>query len=100
MNDLINRQMAIDVIMEEPSEVRYPAFYAEKIKQLSSAQYEPLTDIEQRIFLAAIGREEKVCKEVDAEWTSESYWTSKPYEISLVSVCKEIERKVKKALWS
>ena len=41
MNDLISRQAAIDSIMEEPSEARYPAYYAEKIKQLPSAQPEP-----------------------------------------------------------
>lgn len=55
---------------------------------------EPLTDKEQRIFLAAMGREEKVCKEVDAEMTRE------PYEDSLVRVCHEITRKVKGALWT
>ena len=55
---------------------------------------EPLTDKEQRIFLAAMGREEKVCKEVDEEMTRE------PYEDSLVRVCREIERKVKGALWT
>ena len=41
MNDLISRQAAIDSIMEEPSEARYPVFYAEKIRQLSPAQPEP-----------------------------------------------------------
>ena len=66
----------------------------EAIQQLPSAQPEPLTDQEQRIFLAAMGREEKVCKEVDAEMTRE------PYEDSLVKVCREIERKVKGALWT
>lgn len=55
---------------------------------------EKLTDKEQRIFLAAMGREEKVCKEVDAETIRE------PYEESLVRVCREIERKVKTALWT
>lgn len=62
--------------------------------QLPSAQPEPLTDKEQRIFLAAMGREEKVCKEIDAEMTRE------PYEDSLVRVCREIERKVKGSLWT
>ena len=37
MNDSISRQAAIDAIMEEPSEVRYPVFYAEKIRQLTTA---------------------------------------------------------------
>ena len=55
---------------------------------------EPLTDKEQRIFLAAMGRERKVCKEVDDQYTHE------PYEVLLTKVCSEIERKVKAALWS
>ena len=38
MDELISRQAAIDSIMEEPSEARYPVFYAEKIEQLPSAQ--------------------------------------------------------------
>lgn len=38
VGDMISRQAAIGSIMGEPSEVRYPAFYAEKIKQLPSAQ--------------------------------------------------------------
>ena len=41
MNDSISRQAAIDSIMEEPSEARYPAYYAEKIRQLPSAHPEP-----------------------------------------------------------
>lgn len=39
-NDTISRQAAIDSIMEEPSEARYPAFYAEKIRQLPPEQPE------------------------------------------------------------
>ena len=38
--DCVSRQAAIDSIMEEPSEARHPAYYAEKIKQLPSAQPE------------------------------------------------------------
>ncbi len=56
---------------------------------------EPLTDKEQRIFLAAMGREEKVCKEVDEECRD----CREPYEDSLVRICHEITRKVKGALW-
>lgn len=41
MSDLIDRQAAIDSIMEEPSEARYPVFYAEKIRQLPSEQLSP-----------------------------------------------------------
>jgi len=61
----------------------------------ASAQPEPLTDKEQRIFIAAMGREEKVCKQVDEECRD----CGEPYEDSLVRVCHEIMRKVKKALW-
>lgn len=64
-----------------------------RIENLPSTQPEPLTDSEQRIFLAAMAREEKICKETDKEYRRE------PYEVSLVWVCKEIVRKVKGALW-
>ena len=64
------------------------------LEDLPSAQPEPLTDKEQRIFLAAMGREEKVCEEVDRNYVNE------PYEDSLMRVCKEIRRKVKGALWT
>ncbi len=50
-----------------------------------------LTDPEQRIFLSAISRELKVCKEVDKE--------HEDAEVCLVSVCRSIERKVKQALF-
>lgn len=66
----------------------------DKIKDLPST--EPLTDKEQRIFLAAMERERKVCKQVDEECRT----TREPYEDSLVHVCDEIERKVKGALWA
>ena len=66
----------------------------EAVRNQPSAEPEPLTDKEQRIFLAAMSREEKVCKEVDAEMTRE------PYEDSLVRICHEIIRKVKGALWT
>ena len=64
------------------------------IESLPSAQPEQLTDKEQRIFLAAMGREEKVCKQVDDECRD----CREPYEDSLVRVCHEIIRKVKAAL--
>ena len=64
------------------------------IEKLPSAQPEPLTDKEQRIFLAAMGREEKICEEVDRNFLRE------PYEDSLMEVCKEIRRKVKGVLWT
>ena len=66
----------------------------EQTRWIPSAQPEPLTDKEQRIFLAAMEREEKVCEEVDRNYVRE------PYEDSLMRVCKEIRRKVKGALWT
>ena len=62
------------------------------LESVPSAQPEQLTDKEQRIFLAAMGREEKVCKEVDDRNCRE------PYEDSLVRILHEITRKVKGAL--
>ena len=61
-----------------------------------SAQPEALTDKEQRIFLAAMARELKVCEETDRECRN----CREPYEDILARVCKEIERKVKGALWT
>ena len=99
MSDLIDRQAAIDATWFEPSytdplnvltEVR------DRLKALPSAQPEKLTDKEQRIFLSAMGREEKVCKQVDDECRD----CREPYEDSLVRTCHEIVRKVKGALWT
>ena len=65
-------------------------------EQLPSVEPEPLTDKEQRIFLAAMAREEKVCKQVDDECRD----CREAYEDSLVRTCHEIVRKVKGALWT
>lgn len=61
---------------------------------MSSPKPAPLTDKEKRIFLAAMGREEKICEEVDRNYVRE------PYEDTLVSICREITRKVKGTLWT
>lgn len=58
------------------------------------ATVEPLTDAEQRIFLKAISREEEICKLIDEEYKDEEY------TLNLVSVCQEVIRKVKNALWT
>lgn len=50
---------------------------------------EPLTDIEQRIFLAAMGREKEICKKED-KWDNRA---------NLVLVCGRITSKVRAALW-
>lgn len=99
-DDLISRQAAIDALYDwsEHSMTDAEAWHLRQvigdIKSMPSAQPEPLTDKEQRIFLAAMEREEKVCKEVDRNYVRE------PYEDSLMRVCKEIRRKVKGALWT
>lgn len=104
MADLIDRQAAIDELEERlrangysnvalVSELNRSIGY---LMRLPSAEPEPLTDKEQRIFLAAMGREEDVCKQVDAECRD----CREPYEDSLVRICHEIIRKVKGALWT
>lgn len=95
--DTVYRQAAIDAINSHFGfniEEEYGSAVQEVINGLPSAQPEPLTDKEKRIFLAAMWREEKVCEEVDRNYVRE------PYEDSLVRVCKEIRRKVKGALWT
>ena len=97
--ELIDKQVAIDAVNKNRDSVFHDSVHYEDvvydISNLPSAQPEPLTDKEQRIFLAAMEREEKVCKQVDAECR---YWRE-PYEDSLVRTCHEITRKVKGALW-
>ena len=103
MSDLISRQAAIDALGIKPfAFCEYENGLhdqwendVEALMKLPSAQPEPLTDKEQWIFLAAMGREEKVCKQVDEECKD----CREPYEDSLVGVCREIIRKVKAALW-
>ena len=50
------------------------------IQDLPSAEPEPLTDEEQSIFLSAMEREEKVCKQYDEE-------LGEPNEDILVRIC-------------
>ena len=68
-------------------------YYRALSEAIEAVKAEPLTDKEQRIFLAAMGREEKICKQIDDEY-------KEPYQDSLVSVCHKIIRKVKGALWT
>ena len=97
LNDTISRQGVLRLLNAVPSEeFATKAMLISGVNALPSAQPEPLTDKEQRIFLAAMGREEKVCKQVDEECRD----CREPYEDSLVRVCHEITRKVKGALWT
>lgn len=109
-SDTFDKACIIGVLDELPSAYPYSDAEIQKMQDLEQAQFdkvyqigyeegkkdaqpEPLIDTEQRIFLAAMSREEKVCKGFDEAW-------QEPCEKSLVRVCKEIERKVKKALWT
>lgn len=100
MGDLISRDAVIEMLaaMQGRCNTKVALVQNSKIwqqiKDLPSAQPESLTDKEQRIFLAAMGREEKICEEVDRNYVRE------PYEDSLMRVCREIRRKVKVALWT
>ena len=110
MDDLISRQAAIDycyqlINVEHQQGSDEMNYGQERVNQtetilhhlelMPSAQPEPLTDKEQRIFLAAMSKEEKVCKKVDDEFR----YCREPYEDSLVRICHEIMRKVKATLW-
>ena len=90
-SDTISRQAAIEALYHVDE---YNGRSVEAIRKLPPAQPEPLTDKEQRIFLEAMERERKVCKEVDDQYVHE------PYEVLLTKVCDEIKRKVKKVLWT
>jgi len=79
--------------------VQYETF-EEQIRGCPLTDIDPLTDPEQRIFLAAMGREEKVCAEADRNYVHEPYCVHEPGVDSLMSVCKAIRRKVKEALWT
>lgn len=95
MADLIDRRAALDAL-GDVHPLDYNAIAVRnRIKGLPSTQPESLTDKEQRIFLAAMERERKVCRQVDEECRN----SREPYEDSLVHMCNEIERKVKGALW-
>lgn len=60
---------------------------------VKTAAVEVLTDQEKRIFLAAMGREEKVCAELDDASKNDRDI------VRLVPVCNAITRKVKDSLW-
>ena len=102
INDSISRAAAINILEERLKANGYSnvALVSELnrsigyLMRLPSTQPEPLTDKEQRIFLAAIAREIKVCEEEEKSYVHESC------EDSLVQICNEIKRKVKDALWT
>lgn len=101
MDDLISRQALLESIerISVKGNVLDDDWVYRFIQEFPSVQSEPLTDKEQRIFLAAMGREREVCKQVDEEWSGGEFGDL--YEtVNLERVCIEIERKVKGALWT
>ena len=98
-DDVISRQAAIEYLMTNMNWYDEDGYESdddykreciiELINGVPSAQPEPLTDKEQRIFLAAMRRERKVCT-----------YAHEPCEVPLTKVCDEIVRKVKGALWT
>jgi hypothetical protein len=63
---------------------------AEWLRDYKTLLEQKLTDQEQRIFLAAMSKEEKVCRVVDGEYKGGD---------ALLPVCASVERKVKRALF-
>lgn len=98
--DALMKEFAEFVAPSNNSDFIAPPNWNDAVSLLDSAptidpvKHEPLTDKEKRIFLAAMYKERKVCEEVDKNICREAY------EDSLVWICKEIERKVKGALWT
>ena len=66
---------------------------ANRVVYVDKVLVEPLTDTEQRIFYAAMRREEEICEHTDLEYGPELGG------IGLVKVCNEITRKVTGALF-
>lgn len=100
-NDLVNRRAAIDAAIEAADDwdggcnIGRQKRIENYINKLPSAQskIEPLTDKEQRIFLWAMKREKEICEKIDEDLGGE--------ECCLLSrICYEIERKVKRILWT
>lgn len=119
MNDSISRQAVINELFDMANEIKMCEQVAfdnidrarigacksmlielrKRVAKLPTTQtdtHEPLTDNEQRIFLAAMSREEKVCKDIDRAFLG----LNEPDTFSLVKICKEIMRKVKGSLWT
>ena len=96
--ELIDRQAAADLLRMAIIDGWEPEYAEDKLKALPTVQAEPLTDYEQRIFLAAMGKERAVCKKLTDEW--DGMKLDVPCQVNLLRLCAEIERKVKAALWT
>ena len=76
----------------------YEEYMWEVLEDMPTVELEPLTDAEQRIFLAAMVREAKYCKQIEELWDELSLTSDE--DLDLLRTCDEIKRKVKKALWT
>lgn len=65
---------------------------------LPDTDVEKLIDEEQRIFLTAMSKEKRLCKNIEKLW--DELHLSSDDDIDLVKTCAEVERKVKKVLWT
>ena len=84
-----------------PVKYTYEYGYVVSVDDLLNSEpveIESLTDEEKRIFLAAMGKEENLCQNIEELWEKLNLRSAD--DIDLIKVCKEIERKVKKALWT
>ena len=96
LNQIIARLDADDAQLEcYVAQYNQVVYDIDTIKKLPVIQGEPLTDREQRIFLAAMSREKDVCKQVDDKYGD----CEESDKNSLIITCHEIIRKVKSALW-
>lgn len=84
-------------LKDEFLDVKDEAFIKIALEALKQKYKDAFTDIEKRIFYAAIGRERNICKYTDEEWDRHEYGSP---SINLESVCNSIERKVTQSdLW-
>lgn len=84
----------VQLILDEYIECR-DIVGAERIQALQMAVKvlrQTFTDSEERIFLAAMGRETNICRKLDDEDTN----SEKRF---LLNICDSIVRKVKETLW-
>lgn len=101
----ISRVPTADVVEKERYDIlfEHANILAEEMRKYQNADVpernvEKLTDSEQRIFLSAIGKEKTLCQNIEKLW--DDLHLSSDDDLDLVKVCDEIERKVKKALWT
>lgn len=81
----------------------YPEYWEDVLDEMPTVEVpdmnvEKFTDEEKRIFLVMIGREEEFCQSIEKARSVLNLQSDE--DVDLVKVCREIKRKVKKALWT